>query len=101
MRIDLGSTGKIIGTRRVSPNGQVSGLRDFAGEEVLVVLPGTGESAEAPEGEYLKNIQELVQAQVEKALQQYMELQKVYTAPFDIAQGMLGQRRGAKAGKEK
>jgi hypothetical protein len=43
MKIDIGMEGKILGTKRVSPNGQVSGLSEYAGEEVLIVYPGPRE----------------------------------------------------------
>ena len=40
MKIDIGADGKILGTKRVSANGQISGFTEYAGAEVLVILPG-------------------------------------------------------------
>ena len=39
MKIDIGN-GKVLGTKRVSSNGQISGFTEFACQDVLVVLPG-------------------------------------------------------------
>jgi hypothetical protein len=94
MRIDLGAGGKIVGTRKVSPNGQVSGLREFAGREVLVVIPGEGnDDLSAGSLPYLKGIEEVVRDQVQRTVDQYLALQKAYTAPFAAATDVLSSRK--------
>lgn len=40
MRIELGPEGQVIGTKRVNTNGQIGGLKSFAGQDLLVVQPG-------------------------------------------------------------
>lgn len=40
MRIELGPEGQVIGTKRVNANGQIGGLKSFAGQDLLVVQPG-------------------------------------------------------------
>jgi hypothetical protein len=93
MRIELGSGGKIVGTRRVSPNGQVSGLKEFAGQEVLVVIPGEAEKGFAGPDDYLKDLESVIQEQVRHSLDQYLALQKVYTAPLETAKAVLESRK--------
>lgn len=39
MRIDIGPKGQIVGTKRVGPEGQIAGLADHAGKDVLVLVP--------------------------------------------------------------
>lgn len=41
MRIELGPEGQVIGTKRVNANGQIAGLKSFAGQDLLVVRPGS------------------------------------------------------------
>jgi hypothetical protein len=81
MRIEIGRGGKILGTKKVSPNGQVSGLKEYAGKEVLVILPGeTGEGG--PEG-FATEFQNLMQDQMDLAFKQYRWLSDRYPTPYD------------------
>lgn len=41
MRIEIGPEGQVIGTKRVNTNGQIGGLKSFAGQDLLVVQPGS------------------------------------------------------------
>lgn len=101
MRIELGNGGKIIGTRKVSPNGQVSGLREFAGQEILIVLPGEGESANGANSiPYFKGLEDLIKEQVDRAIEQYVALQKAYTAPLEVANEFLGGKKAKGEKKE-
>ena len=81
MRIDIGRGGKIIGTKKVSPNGQVSGLKDLAGREVLVILPGES-GGEGPE-EFASEFQSLMQDQMGLAFKQYNWLSDRYPTPYE------------------
>lgn len=87
VRIDLGHGGKIIGTKRVSPNGQVSGLREFAGREILVVLPGMP-GAPTPE-DVVADMRKTVEDQMAVAFQQYENLRSTYGTPEQAAQTFL------------
>lgn len=99
MRIELGAGGKIIGTRRVSPNGQVSGLRELAGKEVLVILPGEpGKGFASPE-DYLKDLEDAVQEQVKRSLEGYLALQKLFIAQPEMPrEGEPNPKAGSKSG---
>lgn len=79
MKIDIGSEGKILGTKRVSPNGQVSGLSEYAGEEVLVIYPGPREPRIRKDPEdYLHELEAAVGQQMKTAFRQYKILKAKY-----------------------
>lgn len=79
MKIDIGTEGKILGTKRVSPNGQVSGLSEYAGEEVLIVYPGPKEPRIRKDPEdYVKEMENAVKEQMKGAFRQYKVLKAKY-----------------------
>src|ERR1041385_5962985 len=79
MKIDIGAEGKILGTKRVSPNGQVSGLAEYAGEEVLIIYPGPREPRIKMEAkDYLHEVEKAVGSQMKVAFQQYKALKSKY-----------------------
>ena len=79
MKIDIGTEGKILGTKKVSPNGQVSGLSEYAGEEVLIIYPGPREPRIKMEAkDYLHEVEKAVQVQMKGAFQQYKALKAKY-----------------------
>ncbi|MBI4393639.1 MAG: hypothetical protein HY556_07590 [Euryarchaeota archaeon] len=87
MRIDIGN-GKILGTKKVSPNGQISGFTEFAGRDVLVVLPEDeigvtstvgGITTAAPE--YIKEVQAATLETMKIAFRQYQDLKAKYATP--------------------
>jgi hypothetical protein len=89
MRLEIGPDGKIIGTRRVSPNGQVSGLSEFAGREVLVILPGTSDADSSPPWGSPESIARAVEEQVRQAYRRYELLQKLYATPWDATRSFV------------
>lgn len=89
MRLDLGADGKIIGTRRVSPNGQVSGLSDYAGKEVLVILPGGPDGELPPPWSNVDAITRLVSDQIREAYDRYRVLQDAYPTPWEATRSFL------------
>ncbi len=97
MRLEIGPDGKIIGTRRVSPNGQVSGLSEFAGREVLVILPGSSDASSAPAWGSPEAVAQLVEEQMRDAYRRYELLQELYATPWEatrsFVQSTLGGRR--------
>jgi hypothetical protein len=95
MRIDIGAGGKIIGTRRVSPNGQVSGLSEFSGQEVLVILPGGAESETAPPWASPEAVARVVEGQVRQAYQQYELLRELYGSPWEATQSFVRSAFGS------
>ena len=79
MKIDIGTEGKILGTKRVSPNGQVSGLSEYAGEEVLIIYPGPREPRIQMEAkDYVHEVEKAVQNQMKTAFRQYKALKAKY-----------------------
>lgn len=96
MRLDIGPDGKIIGTRRVSPNGQVSGLTDYAGREVLVILPGSSDAGAPPPWPNADEMNRMVGEQIRQAYDRYEALREVYATPWEATrsfmQGVFGGR---------
>jgi len=95
MRIDIGPGGKIIGTRRVSPNGQVSGLSDFSGQEVLVILPGGPEAESGSSWASPEAVARVVEGQVRQAYQQYELLRELYGSPWEATQSFVRSAFGS------
>ena len=90
MKIDIGTEGKILGTKRVSPNGQVSGLSEYAGEEVLVVYPGPREPRIRMEAkDYLHEVEKAVQGQMKGAFRQYKALKGKYKDETEAAREFI------------
>ena len=67
MKIEFESGAKIVGTKRVSAKGQVSGLTEYAGKEVMVILI-------PKEGKAIKPTKELMYHELQKAAEEHMEL---------------------------
>ncbi|MCI4347124.1 MAG: hypothetical protein L3J97_00705 [Thermoplasmata archaeon] len=97
MRLDIGPDGKIIGTRRVSPNGQVSGLSEFTGREVLVILPGTSEGSPTSPWPGSEEFTRLVGEQVRQAYDRYRVLQETYATPWEATRSFMEAIFGGRA----
>ena len=67
MKIELEPGAKIVGTKRVSAKGQVSGLTEYAGKEVMVILL-------PKEGPGIKTNAEYLYHELQKAAEEHMEL---------------------------
>jgi uncharacterized protein YeaO (DUF488 family) len=67
MKIELEPGAKIVGTKRVSAKGQVSGLTEYAGKEVMVILL-------PKEGPGIKTNVEYLYHELQKAAEEHMEL---------------------------
>lgn len=90
MKIDIGTEGKILGTKRVSPNGQVSGLSEYAGEEVLIVYPGPREPRIRMEAkDYMHEVEKAVQNQLKGAFGQYKGLRSKYSSEADATRAYI------------
>lgn len=81
MRIDIGPGGKIIGTKRVSGNGQVSGLTEYAGQEVLIILPGSASDISTSAEDFLAEVHRAVNEHMRLAFKQYKGLKDAYGSP--------------------
>jgi hypothetical protein len=97
MRLDLGSDGKIIGTRRVSPNGQVSGLSEYSGREVLIILPGTEEPGSPPSWPGSEEFTRLVGEQIRQAYDRTRILQETYATPWEATRSFMKTIFGAQS----
>jgi len=97
MRLELGSEGKIIGSRRVSPNGQVSGLTEFAGREVLVILPGSTHPESLGSWGAPQAVTEAVEEQMRQAYERYEVLQKIYASPWEATRSFVRNAFGISA----
>lgn len=80
MKIDIGN-GKILGTKRVSANGQISGFTEFAGREVLVVLPEGEPTVKLDAKEYVREMQTATNEHMKLAFVQYKELKRRFETP--------------------
>jgi uncharacterized protein YeaO (DUF488 family) len=82
MKIEFESGAKIVGTKRVSAKGQVSGLTEYAGKEVMIILiPKDGEAIK-PTHEYLYHeLRNAAEEQMELAFKNYKKLQEVFGTP--------------------
>lgn len=89
MRLEIGRDGKIIGTRRVSPNGQVSGLTEYSGREVLVILPDGSEPRTPLPWSSEEDFTRLVNEQIRRAYDQYRILQETYTTPWEATRSFM------------
>lgn len=88
MKIDIGN-GKILGTKRVSQNGQISGFTEFAGREVLVILPEGEPSVKLDTKEYVKELQTAANEQMKLMFLQYRELKKKFDTPEKATKNFL------------
>jgi hypothetical protein len=80
MKIDIGS-GKVLGTKRVSPNGQISGFTEFAGQEVLVILPGGETDVKLGAKDLIREIQVATNEHMKVAFHQYKDLKRRFETP--------------------
>ncbi|HVL87447.1 MAG TPA: hypothetical protein VM681_05500 [Candidatus Thermoplasmatota archaeon] len=80
MRIDIGN-GKILGTKRVSPNGQVSGFSEYAGREVLVILPDETPRVEMDPSDVLREIEYATREQMKLAFERYKQMKERFETP--------------------
>lgn len=80
MKIDIGD-GKVLGTKRVSPNGQISGFTEYAGQEVLVVLPGSETDVKLTPKDLVKEVQAATNEHMKVAFHQYKELKTRFETP--------------------
>lgn len=80
MKLDIGN-GKILGTKTVSQNGQISGFTDYAGEEVLVILPDGEPDVQLDTRDYLRELQNASNEHMKVAFSQYKELKSKFEGP--------------------
>jgi hypothetical protein len=84
MKIDIGN-GKILGTKRVSPNGQVSGFTEYAGRDVLVILPEADTDVRPGPAEYLDELKTAVEEHMRLAFREYRGLRARFRSHKEAA----------------
>ena len=92
MKIEIGSGSKVLGTKKVSAKGQISGLTEYAGEEVMIVLVKDEPSDPAskfPHEVFLEEIQTMVEQQMERAFKEYKKLGDTFKTPNDAAKEFI------------
>jgi hypothetical protein len=91
MKIDIGR-GKILGTKEVSSNGQISGFSDYVGQEVLVVLPEGEADVEPDARELVEEITLATQQHMQVAFREYEEQVKVrFRGPNEATKQFLDE----------
>jgi hypothetical protein len=90
VRIDIGN-GKVLGTKRVSPNGQVSGFTEYAGREVLVVLPGEDVDVRLSPGDLIKEVQAASTEHMKVAFHKYKDLKRRFDSPENATRAFLAK----------
>lgn len=97
MKIDIGTDGRILGTKRISPNGQVSGFTEYAGLDVLVILPGGRQPVVRRDAhDLLAEAEILVRQQMELAFRRYEKLKSRFRTPELATRTFLRQLRGTR-----
>jgi hypothetical protein len=88
MKIDIGR-GKILGTKEVSANGQISGFKDYAGREVLVVLPEGETEVQQDPAEVVEEIKLATQHHMKVAFNEYEQAKERFRGPSDATRRFL------------
>lgn len=88
MKLDIGN-GKILGTKRVSPNGQVSGFSEYAGRDVLVVLPGDDTDFETTARDVVEEMRAAAQQYMQVAFRESRALKERFKGPNEAAKEFL------------
>lgn len=90
MKIDIGN-GKILGTKEVSPNGQISGFTEYAGREVLVVLPEDDTEVEPDAREVVEEVKLATQQHMKVAFREYEEIKERFRGPSEATRAFLDE----------
>ena len=76
MRIDLKPQGQVIGTRKVLANGQVHGLSELAGKEVLIIVPNGRPILKNTMTDYFHEWQKIAERNAKRAAKEWQAFQK-------------------------
>lgn len=88
MKIDIGR-GKILGTKTVSSNGQISGFTEYAGRDVLVVLPEDDTEVRPDARELVEELKLATQQHMKVAFGEYEEAKERFQGPNEAAKAFL------------
>ena len=90
MKLDIGN-GKVLGTKRVSANGQISGFTEYAGQEVLVILPERDVDVKLGPKDYVKEVQVAANEHMKVAFHQYKDLRRRFETPEQATKEFLAR----------
>lgn len=88
MKIDIGN-GKILGTKEVSSNGQISGFTEYAGREVLVVLPEDDTAVEPDAREVVQEVTLATREHMKSVFDEYEQAKERFQGPGDATRRFL------------
>ena len=82
MKIEFEPGAKIVGTKRVSAKGQVSGLTEFAGKEVMIILvPKTGKTVKPTMEYFYHELHSAAEEHMKLAFKRSNKLRDVFGTP--------------------
>jgi len=88
VKIDIGN-GKILGTKEVSSNGQISGFTEYAGREVLVVLPEEDTNVEPDARRVVEEVKLASREHMAHAFEEYEDAKKRFSGPGEATREFL------------
>ena len=91
MKIDIGSEGKILGTKKVSPNGQISGFTEHAGKDVLVVLPGDDVDVRLSAADLAQEVRAAANEHMKVAFHKYKDLKRRFDSPDNATRAFMAR----------
>jgi hypothetical protein len=89
MKIDIGPNGKILGTKKVSPNGQVSGLSEYAEQDVLIILPEGQPKVRFDARDYTAELEKAVNEHMKLAFREYKTLKDKFATPTEASRKFI------------
>lgn len=78
MKIDVGPRARIVGTKKVSSEGSVHGLRDVAGKNVLIVVPSQTPRVVATTRDLWVDAQANLKTQAKRAVGELRQLRREF-----------------------
>lgn len=88
MKIDIGN-GKILGTKEVSSNGQISGFTEYAGREVLVILPEEDTKVEPDAHKVVEEVKLATREHMAVAFDEYEQAKDRFSGPGEATRAFL------------
>lgn len=80
VKINVGSEARVVGTKRVTPQGVVVGLREFAGKDVLIVVPSAMPRYSNTPADLASRARRRAREAGRKALREYHEFRERHLA---------------------
>lgn len=78
MKINIGPQARIVGTKKVGPRGTVAGLSEFAGRDVLIVVPTQAPRYTPTASDVLVQVRSTAAKQGRELLKEYRSFRQRY-----------------------